>query len=420
MRINIENFVTPWSKLSGREFDSWHSMCSYLGAFPPTLANYFIRYFTEQNDLVFDPFSGRGTTSLEAKLLNRRSVATDLNPIAIRLTEAKNVSLDKQSIFDRIGDLEKRYDPALYQPEALAQHEDIHLIFHPRTLAQLCFLKRKLLKSELQVDKYLIGISLGILHGGERADGTSGYASIDMPNTFSMSPDYVRRFVQTKRLNRAFRNVFDLLREKTDRLYKKHNNFDSVGFVSEADAKELSTNEALKQFQKKVDLIITSPPYLGIVNYAKQNWIRLWFLDQKPNEISDNLDDDLNLDEWVAFAKKFVNQLKSFLKPEGIAVFVIGDVAKSKNSIVPLAREFCLLVKEEKLFKNIWCINDTVEEFNKTTRIWGDTKGTATAVDRIVILSDIDPFTKNNFKTDIETLNIDFVLESTKAFIGSS
>ncbi len=161
----------------GREFDSWHSMCSYLGAFPPPLANYFIRYFTKKGDIVFDPFSGRGTTALEARILNRKSIATDLNPIALALSEAKNNSLTKEEVFVRIDELEKKYDSSLYQQEANAQPVEVHLIFHPRTLAELCYLRRKLLKSEMKVDKYLIGISLGVLHGGERANGTSGYAS---------------------------------------------------------------------------------------------------------------------------------------------------------------------------------------------------------------------------------------------------
>ena len=185
--ITEENFKTPWSKLSAREFDSWHSMCSYLGAFPPTLANYLIRYFSVENDIILDPFSGRGTTALEARILNRQTIATDLNPIALALSEAKNTNLTQEEIFERIDILESKYDYALYQPEAIAQSDDIHLIFHPRTLAQLCYLRRKLLKSSNPVDKYLVGITLGILHGGERMDGTSGYASIDMPNTFSMS-----------------------------------------------------------------------------------------------------------------------------------------------------------------------------------------------------------------------------------------
>ncbi len=119
--ITEENFVTPWAKLSAREFDSWHSMCSYLGAFPPPLANYFIRYFTNEKELVFDPFSGRGTTALEARICNRKTVATDLNPIALALSEAKNYNLTKEEIFTRVEELEKKYDHALYQPEAMAQ-----------------------------------------------------------------------------------------------------------------------------------------------------------------------------------------------------------------------------------------------------------------------------------------------------------
>lgn len=418
--INIEHFETPWSRLNVRDFDSWHSMCSYLGAFPPTLANYFIRYFSNEGNLVMDPFSGRGTTALEAKILRRETIATDLNPIALALTEAKNVSLDKQEVLERIGELERKYDPALYQPEASAQPDDIHLIFNPRTLAQLCYLKRRFLKSTRLVDKFLVGITLGVLHGGERADGTSGYASIPMPNTFSMSPEYVRRFVQTKQLNRGFRDVFGLLREKTERMYKKHTPFNVQGLVAKADVKELGQVEVLQPFIGRANLVLASPPYLGIVNYAKQNWIRLWFLDQEPEAVSEFLDDDLNLTEWVDFADKAVRQLKAFMAPDGVGVFVIGDVARSKNSVIPLAREFCLLLRESGLFKNVWCVNDAVEDVSKTTRIWGETKGSATAIDRIVIFSDINPFEKFANQENIQPLDLQFVEESTRAFVGGN
>lgn len=66
----LENFITPWANQSARDHDSWHSMCSYLRAFPPPLANYFIKYFTKNGDLLLDHFAGRGTTQLEARILN--------------------------------------------------------------------------------------------------------------------------------------------------------------------------------------------------------------------------------------------------------------------------------------------------------------------------------------------------------------
>lgn len=415
----LENFVTPWAKLNARDFDSWHSMCSYLGAFPPPLANYLIRYFTKRGQIVMDPFAGRGTTSLEARILNRKSIATDLNPIALALCEAKNQSLSKSEILLRIDELERKYDPSLYQQEANAQREEVHLIFHPRTLAQLCYLRRKLLHSQSAVDKFLVGITLGVLHGGERMNGTSGYASIDMPNTFSMSPEYVRRFVQTNQLNRIFRDVFGLLREKTERLYKKHNGLKQSGIVVKANARNLAEIDELKPFHKKVSLILTSPPYLGIVNYAKQNWIRSWFLSKDTDTASVELDDDLNLDEWITFSREVLIQLKSFLKKDGVAIFIIGDVAKSRTSVIPLAREFALMVRELKLFKNVWCINDAISNTDKTTRIWADTKGNATATDRVVFLSDINPFEKFEETTEVEKLSFTFVRKSTRYFIGN-
>ena len=414
--IEEKAFVTPWANKS--DSDPLHSLCSYLGAFPPSLANYFINYFTDENDLVFDPFSGRGTTILESRLLNRKSLGSDLNPIALALSKAKSHYVKKNDIISRINELECFYDYALYLPEAQAESDEIHLIFHQGTIAQLCYLKDELLNSSSKIDQFLIGAILGIMHGGERKNGTSGYLSISMPNTFSMSPEYVRRFVQTKELKRVNRNVFDILKEKVERIFGKHNSPKNESFITECDAKEISKSEDFKKYLGKVDLLLTSPPYLGIVNYAKQNWIRSWFLNSDPMDISKKLDDDLNINQWVQFSKKTLTEFKKMLKPNGVAVFVIGDVAKSKNSVIPLARDFALMVKENKLFKNVWIFSDYIQGVDKTTRIWGETKGKATATDRIVILSDANPFDNNQRLNGKSVLTYDLIKESTKHFMG--
>jgi len=411
-----KEFITPWADKS--DSDPFHSLCSYLGAFPPSLANYFIRYFTDENDLVFDPFSGRGTTILESRILNRKSFGSDLNPIALALSKAKSYNLKPKDILNRIDELQEDYDYALFLPEAQAQSDEIHLIFHPRTLAELCYLRVMLLESENKIDHFLIGAVLGIMHGGERKDGTSGYLSISMPNTFSMSPDYVRRFVQTKELNRVYRSVFDNLKDKIERVFRKHISPKKEAFITECDAKEISKSKELKKYQGKVDLLLTSPPYLGIVNYAKQNWIRSWFLESDPIDISKKLDDDLNINEWVKFSKTTITEFKKMLKPNGTAILVIGDVAKSKNSVIPLAREFAMMIRENKLFKNVWIFSDYIQGVDKTTRIWGETKGKATATDRIVILSDINPFEKNERLNGQSIITYELIKKSTQHFLG--
>ena len=412
------DFATPWA--TKKNYDPFHSLCSYLGAFPPALASYFIKYFTDEGDLVFDPFAGRGTTLLEARILKRLAVSSDLNPIALALNRAKAFTLNLEQINNRINRLEQSYDYALFLPEAEGESDEIHLIYHPRTLAQLCFLRSVLLSSSQPVDHYLVGAILGIMHGGERKNGTSGYLSISMPNTFSMAPEYVRRFVQTKQLNREFRDVFQLLREKSERIFKNHVGTPVNADVFECDAKAVSSKPEMAKYLNKIDLVLTSPPYLGIVNYAKQNWIRSWFLKSNPDEISDRLDDDLNIFEWIKFSRESLIEIKKVLKPTGVAILVIGDVARSKDSVIPLAREFARMIKEANLFKNIWVFSDYILNDDKTTRIWGETKGKATGIDRIVILSDIDPFIGNQRMYGENVIPPEIIFRSTREFLGES
>ena len=68
---------------------SFHPMCSYLASFPAALAHAFIARYSRRGDVVLDPFSGRGTTPLQAGAEGRIGVGNDLNPFAHLLTASK-------------------------------------------------------------------------------------------------------------------------------------------------------------------------------------------------------------------------------------------------------------------------------------------------------------------------------------------
>lgn len=71
---------------SGYAVHGWHA---FPAKFPPQLPRKFTLELTEPGDLVLDPMMGSGTTLIEAALLNRRAVGTDIDPLSIRVVSAK-------------------------------------------------------------------------------------------------------------------------------------------------------------------------------------------------------------------------------------------------------------------------------------------------------------------------------------------
>ena len=51
----------------------------HSAVFPIKLPEWFIKLFSDENDIVFDPFLGSGTTALAAKKLNRKYIGTEIN-----------------------------------------------------------------------------------------------------------------------------------------------------------------------------------------------------------------------------------------------------------------------------------------------------------------------------------------------------
>jgi DNA modification methylase len=417
--IDPSEISTPWSGLGQRWGHSWHKMCSYLGTYPPSLARAALSLFSEPGDIVLDPFSGRGTTLLEARLTGRRAYASDLNPIALALSRAKSASISYEATIEKIAELRDGYDRVLYRPEAQTQPEQVQIIFHPGTLAQLCYLRNLLVDSIDPVDAFLVGCLLGIMHGAERQDGSSAYASISMPNTFSMSPNYVRKYVAENRLNRVERDVFSMLEDKVHRLASDSAPQGCDAYVSACDAKELASCDGLRAVKGKVDLIVTSPPYLDVVNYAKQNWIRNWLLEQSStSHLAKNLDDDLNLSEWMSFSTLVLDQMMKVLSPSGVIVFVVGDVVRPGKGSISLAREFIRRVAHDGHFGFVGCLDDHIGSDIKTTRIWADTKGRATQMDRIIVLARSQP------EIRVDQLNPAFegvdLIEDSKRYLSPS
>src|SRR6266705_4268506 len=78
-------FINEFWTSKQRAASSLHEI-SYRACFKPQLPRFFVERLTAENDTVYDPFLGRGTTMIEAALLGRRVVGCDVNPLSSILT----------------------------------------------------------------------------------------------------------------------------------------------------------------------------------------------------------------------------------------------------------------------------------------------------------------------------------------------
>jgi site-specific DNA-methyltransferase (adenine-specific) len=236
-RLPIEPEWKQQQRLWGHSF---HPMCSYLASFPAALSHAFIARYSRPGDVVLDPFSGRGTTPLQACAEGRIGAGNDLNPLAHLLTAAKVDPPARAETATRLATLRLAYarDARAWEDLARAAIADtaatpvpraggnagptdataerlpaeVALAFHPRTLGQLLFARSSLGPSD-RTDRFLLAALTGILHGK-----SATYLSPIMPNTFSMAPRYVREFVARTSFIAPERDVFACLDAKLRRL----------------------------------------------------------------------------------------------------------------------------------------------------------------------------------------------------------
>lgn len=357
-------------------------MCSYLGCFPPKVPQRILKQYFEPGQRILDPFCGSGTTLVEALQFGCSCIGTDLNPLALAIAQAKTQRVTLEDVDERIMALSAGYSGLQDLAEA---PDSIRMLFHPRTLAQMLHIRREL-REDTPEDLFIRGMMLGIMHGKFRKNKTTAYLSIDMPNTFSMSPTYVRGFVEKHKLQQPLVDVFSQLRERARWLLREG------ALTSQVEAKVLSGDatrlpEVLSALPPRpIHGIITSPPYLGILRYGAFNWIRLWFLHSDPTSVDRTLDSTDSLDRYLAFMSNFLNSAAEVLPSGAPVALVIGDVIEFGVQL-RLAKRVWSELEGLVPFEYVDVKVDNWDDSSKTTRIWGEErKGRATPLDRILVI----------------------------------
>jgi site-specific DNA-methyltransferase (adenine-specific) len=196
-----------------------------------------------------------------------------------------------------------------------------------------------------------------------------------------MAPRYVSRYVMTHGLKPPKVDVFDALEARVAALGAMEPGV-RPGKVWWQDVRNAIRWPA---GQKKASLVFTSPPYLQVIKYGKMNWLRLWMLGEEPRGVDEKLFASASVPKYLKFMRDTLTSIQSCLRADGYVCLVIGDVRRDEEQI-NLAREVAANSVKGTGLRVLETIDDPLPVERKVSRIWGETKGRATKVDRILVL----------------------------------
>ena len=364
-----------------RQGHSLHEL-SYRACFKSELPRFFIERLSEPGDLVLDPFMGRGTTPLEAALLGRVPCGNDVNPLSRILLEPR---LDPPDLVDIRSRLEQM--PAeLSDPGPGPGEPDLEPFYAPGTLGALRALRRWFINDEHagrrdHVDAWLRMVATNRLTGHSKGF----FSGRTMPPNQAVSSETQRKLNARHGEEVPERDVLAILEKKSRSLLRSLTDGERRLLGSVRGQGRFFTGEAARLDgleSDSVQLTVTSPPFLDVIDYAKDNWLRCWFNGIDAGAIDEKITTTSKLEPWCEIMQACFRELHRVTRPGGWVVFEVGEVRGGKllleEPVLPLATAegfdaISVLVHEQ--------------DFTKTANCWGvsnNSKGTNT--NRMVLL----------------------------------
>ena len=373
---SIKKYINEFWTSKQRQASSIHEI-SYRACFKAQLPRFFLKLLTKPDDVIYDPFSGRGTTIIEAGLLKRKVISNDINPLSEILARPR---LNIPSINDVKDKLDRIPLNSKFENEI-----DLSMFYHEKTEREILSLKNYLYERKESIEEDDIDRWIRMVATNRLTGHSIGFFSVyTLPPNQAVSPKRQIKINRKRRQKPEYRGVKERIIKKSISLLRKltmqQKNYlkeisKSAIFLTKDARNTPEINENL------VQLTVTSPPFLKVVQYLKDNWLRFWFNSINAEVISKKITMESDVNRWSKMMGSVFKELYRITKINGWVAFEVGEIQKGKikleDYIVP-----------EGLNAGFVCKGIVINEqdFTKTSNIWGiKNKESGTNTNRIVL-----------------------------------
>jgi len=304
-----------------------HRLHPYLGKFIPQLVEIFLRKYHPRR--VYDPFCGSGTTLVEASIIGIDSVGCDISPFNCLLSRVKTAQYDVSAVERDIRGILREFNAVLRTRQSELPFGDHQLLtsdneylrawFHPVALSELLSFRGFIPHYEHQ------DLLKVILSRAARSSRLTTHFDLDFPKKPQTEPyecyKHSRICTPTesaaKFINRYCYDTLVRIRE-----YRRLRTGASAT-VLEADSRDVKL--------PGVDMVMTSPPYVGLIDYHEQHRYAYELLgltrEAEPDEIgpAKRGASQRAQDEYVADIEAVFRHTMEHMPTNGVLVVVVGD-----------------------------------------------------------------------------------------------
>jgi DNA modification methylase len=246
-----------------------HDVHAFAAKFPPQLPRAFIRGLTAPGDFVLDPMMGSGTTIVEALLEGRRGIGLDIDPLALRVSQAKTIPMSVDDLRDiglkvvsqAQGFLSDKNIERLMQKFDSRTKEFIDYWFYPNTQRELA----ALVLSMQTVNVSLVRRFLELTFSSIIVTKSGG---VSRARDLAHSRPHLDKEKNPK-------NALEQFSLRLQKNIKSMAHLDTKGALAAplpGDARSMPLRNEV------IDLIVTSPPYANAIDYMRAHKFPLVWL----------------------------------------------------------------------------------------------------------------------------------------------